>query len=358
MTHRTIVAATIAASVGVLALAPAADAAWRGLTAFDCEGSRANWNFDGLYGNYTTRAIRNFQRARGIKTDGVAGPETYKALGLRYRRTLKCGMGGNDVFLLQQALAANGFWYGGAGETVETRPTTKPSARPTPAWTEPPILYTPAPVATEEPTPAPAETPMEPPTASPAGEEPAVENRPTLELHGGNWSVPLNAGATNYDLSFSRPTWVGGGTLWLGDVGIGGELTMFNTTFVDYRPAASGAYFAQNTAMYDVLAKYRCDRGFFQAFGGYRGIGRGNVNFGTLGLGIDRPLLGSWLWLQAKAQGGHDFSASWFADGRAGLGLRFDPLEVQLGFRHLTYKNNAEPMFQLNGPVAEVRLAF
>lgn len=356
MKHRTIAAAAIAAFLGVIALAPAAEAAWKGLKAFDCEGSRSNWNFDGLYGNYTTRAVRNFQRAKGIKVDGVAGPETYKALGLRYRRTLKCGMGGNDVFLLQQALAASGFWYGGMGDSVETRPTPKP--QPTPAWTEPPIIYTPMPVVTEPPTPE--ETPAEQPTAAPSVEavEPPIENRPTLELHGGNWAVPLNAGSLNYDLAFARPTWVGGGTLWLGDVGLGGEVSMFNQTYVDYRAAAAGPYFMQNTAMYDALAKYRFDRGFYQVFGGYRGIGRGNVNFGTLGVAMDRPLFGNWLWLQAKAQGGHTFASSWFADGRAGLGLRFDPLSVELGFRHFAYQNQAEPMFHLNGPVAEVRLAF
>ena len=354
MSHRTIVAATIAATLGILAVAPAADAAWRGLQAFDCEGSRSNWNFDGLYGNYTTRAVRNFQKARGIKVDGIAGPETYRALGLRYRRTLKCGMGGNDVFLLQQGLAASGFWYGGQGETIESRPT----SRPTPAWTEPPILYTPEPLMTEAPTPEPVETPMEMPSPEPTEAVQEPTNTPTLELHGGNWMAPQNAGSTNYDYTFSRPTWIGGGTLWLGDLGLGGELTMFNTTYVDYRSAASGPFFTANTAMYDVLAKYRFDRGFYNVFGGYRGIGRGNVNFGTLGVAMDRPLVGNWLWLQAKAQGGHDFSASYFADGRAGLGLRVDPLSVELGFRHFAYQNPAEPMFHLNGPVAEVKLAF
>lgn len=362
MRHRTIAAAAIAATLGIGALAPAADAAWRGLKAFDCETSRSNWNFDGLYGNYTTRAIRNFQRAKGIKVDGVAGPETYRALGLRYRRSLKCGMGGNDVFLLQQALAASGFWYGGLGDSVEQRPgKATPKPRPTPAWTEPPIIYTPMPLTTEEPTPEPEETPMELPSAAPSVESVAPpENTPTLELHGGNWMVPLNAGATNYDYTFTRPTWVGGGTLWLGDVGLGGDVSMFNQTFVDFRnpgPALT-PYFAQNTAMYDALLKFRMDHGFYQVFGGYRGIGRGNVNFGTLGLAMDRPLLGHWLWLQAKAQGGHNLASSYFADGRAGLGLRVDPLSVELGFRHFAFQNLAEPMFHLNGPVAEVRLAF
>lgn len=351
MRRRTLFIAALAAGLSTLAVAPNADAAWKGLQNFDCENSRSNWNFDGLYGNYTTRAVRNFQRAKGIKVDGIAGPETYKALGMTYRRTLRCGMGGNDVFTLQQGLAAAGFWYGGGGETIEPKPTATPRSKPTPAWTEPPVMYTPAPYTTPEPTPMPIATP------APDVEE-EVTNLPTLELHGGNWMVPLNAGSEAYDYAFQRPTWVGGGTLWLGDFGIGGEGTLFNTVYVDYRNPAGGAYFPQNTAMFDALAKYRFDRGFYNVFAGYRGIGAPNVNFGTAGVGMERPLIGGWLWLNAKAQGGHDFKSSYFGDARAGLGLRLWALEIDGGFRHFAYQNQAEPMFHLNGPILEAKLAF
>jgi hypothetical protein len=345
-------AVLVAACLGVTLVPAGAHAAWKGLRAFDCETSRANWNFDGLYGPFTTRAIRRFQAAHNIKVDGVAGPETYQALGLKYRRSLKCGMGGNDVFLLQQTLASAGYWYG--AETPAVKPTPKPSAaataKPTPAFTAPPVIMTPEPTA--KPTEAPTAKPTAAPTAKP---ETQPENRPTVELKGGNWMVPLNAGSTNYDYTFSRPTWTGEADLWLGDVGLGADVTDFNQTYTSYRPTQ---YFAANTMMYDGLLKYRFDHGYYQVFGGYRGIGLGDVNFGTLGVGMSRPLIGNWLWLNAKAQGGHNFSSSYFLDGSAGLGLRVSVLELDLGFRHLAFQNQADPMFNMNGPEAAVKLAF
>ena len=39
---------------------------------------------DGVYGKKTARAVRRFQKDRGLKVDGIAGPETLKALGLPY----------------------------------------------------------------------------------------------------------------------------------------------------------------------------------------------------------------------------------------------------------------------------------
>ena len=39
---------------------------------------------DGVYGKKTARAVRRFQKDRGFKVDGIAGPETLKALGLPY----------------------------------------------------------------------------------------------------------------------------------------------------------------------------------------------------------------------------------------------------------------------------------
>lgn len=368
MTFRKVFFGAIAVTVGLSAAVPAADAAWRGITSFNCEASKGNWNFDGLYGPHTMRAVKNFQQARGLKVDGIAGPETLKALGMKYRRTLSCGVGGNDVFALQQALAAEGFWYGGQGReaapatpepTVTVEP--MPSPEPTSDWVEPPVIYTPAP--TPEATPSPAPTPrptMEPafeptPTPMPFVEEAPV-NEPTLEVSVGTWMVPGNAGSLNYDFTFQRPTWTADATLWWQNWGVGGNVTMFNTTYADFQATP---YFQPNTYMYDALVKYRFDRGYYHVFGGYRGIGQGNVNFGTAGLGLERPLAGDWLWLRAKGQGGYSPTNAWFLDGEGGLALRFDPLSVNVGFRHLALQAvSTDPVFHLNGPTANIQVRF
>ena len=39
-------------------------------------------NSTGFYGSITTRAVMNFQRARGLRVDGIVGPQTLRAMGL------------------------------------------------------------------------------------------------------------------------------------------------------------------------------------------------------------------------------------------------------------------------------------
>jgi len=39
-------------------------------------------NIDGIFGNLTYQAVREFQRKNGLKVDGIVGPETLAALGL------------------------------------------------------------------------------------------------------------------------------------------------------------------------------------------------------------------------------------------------------------------------------------
>ncbi|WP_409298978.1 C40 family peptidase [Peribacillus sp. SCS-26] len=39
-------------------------------------------SFTTYYGSYTTSAVKNFQSAKGLTADGVAGPTTFKALGV------------------------------------------------------------------------------------------------------------------------------------------------------------------------------------------------------------------------------------------------------------------------------------
>lgn len=41
-----------------------------------------NGNIDGIYGTQTVNAVKYFQRKNGLKVDGIAGPETLKAIGI------------------------------------------------------------------------------------------------------------------------------------------------------------------------------------------------------------------------------------------------------------------------------------
>jgi peptidoglycan hydrolase-like protein with peptidoglycan-binding domain len=69
---------------------------------------------DGISGPMTKDAIRRFQRAKGLKADGVVGKRTRAAFGpfggrLFGSRMLKRGMVGFDVSVLQFLLAKRGF---------------------------------------------------------------------------------------------------------------------------------------------------------------------------------------------------------------------------------------------------------
>jgi peptidoglycan hydrolase-like protein with peptidoglycan-binding domain len=68
---------------------------------------------DGIAGPMTARAVRNFQRRKGLVVDGVAGPVTRRALGrlgrpLFGKRALRRGMVGWDVSVLQFMLTKRG----------------------------------------------------------------------------------------------------------------------------------------------------------------------------------------------------------------------------------------------------------
>ena len=69
---------------------------------------------DGISGPMTKRAIRSFQKAKGLQPDGVVGKRTRAAFGpfggpLFGSRMLKRGMVGFDVSVLQFLLAERGF---------------------------------------------------------------------------------------------------------------------------------------------------------------------------------------------------------------------------------------------------------
>ena len=78
----------------------------------------------GYYGPLTRRAVKRFQRRKGLKADGIAGPATLRALGIRFRgqedeesgsvrlpavlrRIADCESGGNP-----RAVSPNGMYRG------------------------------------------------------------------------------------------------------------------------------------------------------------------------------------------------------------------------------------------------------
>lgn len=314
-----------------------------------------NYPIDGLYGRLTEIAVREYQDHHNLKEDGVAGPKTHAALGLPYHRKLSKGMKGADVRLLQATMAAHKHWTKPA-----PRPTMKPTPRPTPMWTPPPTpMPTPAwtpPPATPEPTPMPTMAP------TPEPMDMTARDTPTLELRGGNWFLPTAAGGTNYDWGLTRPTYWGNGTLWFGNVGVGGGVTVLPQIFSN---ASATPLIQANTMMYDGLLKFRSSYGHHTLLLGYRGLGQGDANFGTAGYQANWPLFGTdWLWLQGRAQGGYGKTngapgMGYFLDGDAGLALRMGFLSLEGGFRHLRLDPGIPgAMVDTNGPVGSVRLAF
>jgi hypothetical protein len=376
MQHRQLVAGAIAALIGVAAVPFSVEAAWNGVRLFPCYGTGASWTFDGLFGPFTERAVRQFQRERGLVVDGIAGPATLRALKLPYSRTLRCGMGGRDVLMLQHRLASLGVWRDAVGRAPRAaakpsaRPTARPTARPRvtpmPHDSHPPMVApTDEPTPYVEPSPIPMASPTPMATMAPDVESLVPANEPTVELEAGAWLIPISGfwyipavGGTspNMDWSVVRGNWLLDGGLWFGDVGVAGSLAAFNLS----NPVINlGPFAGPGAMMYDGLVKYRFGQGYYNVFGGYRGLNQGTgLNFGTLGLGMERPIVGEWLWLEGKLQGGHNFSDSYFYDGQLGLGLKAGPVGFDLGFRHLGLQPGAGPHATVNGPVATVKLKF
>src|SRR6201995_4219274 len=74
---------------------------------------------DGVKGPLTLHGVRDLQRRRGLPVDGIAGPETRRALGWRGRpaggsRVMRSGDGGGDGAALQFLLRRAGEGAGRA----------------------------------------------------------------------------------------------------------------------------------------------------------------------------------------------------------------------------------------------------
>ncbi|MFF3257434.1 GH25 family lysozyme [Actinacidiphila glaucinigra] len=75
------------------------------------KASGARIDTDGVFGRATAAAVRNFQNAKGLQADGIAGPRTWSAL-LADRSSSGTGVPvGNAVALAKQVLKAPGITF-------------------------------------------------------------------------------------------------------------------------------------------------------------------------------------------------------------------------------------------------------
>ncbi|NLJ31663.1 MAG: spore cortex-lytic enzyme [Clostridiales bacterium] len=63
-------------------------------------------NVDSIFGTQTKNAVIQFQRAKGLTPDGIAGAKTLKALGLGYAAGGQGGFSSTDVALLARVTSA------------------------------------------------------------------------------------------------------------------------------------------------------------------------------------------------------------------------------------------------------------
>ena len=70
---------------------------------------------DGAFGPGTEQALRDFQQANGLAVDGIAGPDTFTAMGLQELVLLRVGSRGQAVKALQQDLGVDADGIFGEG---------------------------------------------------------------------------------------------------------------------------------------------------------------------------------------------------------------------------------------------------
>ncbi|MCB1386465.1 MAG: peptidoglycan-binding protein [Nitratireductor sp.] len=75
---------------------------------------------DGIFGSGTEKALKDFQKDNGLAVDGIAGPETFTAMGLNELVLLRVGSRGNLVKKLQSELgvSADGAFGPGTKKAV------------------------------------------------------------------------------------------------------------------------------------------------------------------------------------------------------------------------------------------------
>jgi hypothetical protein len=113
------------------------------------------------------------------------------------------------------------------------------------------------------------------------------------------------------------------------------------------------------TPMLDLLVRRRLEAPGFHLMAGYRGVGLGNLNFATVGLGATRATLWPWLRVEARGLGGHNMGhgPGWrsFLDGQLLVTAHGRAVGLSIGLRHLSMMSAVEPTVSFTGPVLGVR---
>ena len=70
---------------------------------------------DGIFGGGTQQAVKDYQKANGLAVDGIAGPDTFTAMGLQELVLLRVGSRGSAVKAMQEDLGIGADGIFGAG---------------------------------------------------------------------------------------------------------------------------------------------------------------------------------------------------------------------------------------------------
>jgi hypothetical protein len=366
MMHRKISLIALAVATGLSAAAPAL-ANHQNAPAHNAANCRLCYpiRVDGDFESQTQWAVKRFQAAKGLAVDGIAGPRTQAALGIKIGRNLKRGDKSYAVKVLQDALNRHAVvWHPGSKPAAKPKPTPKPAptASPEPMWTPEP---TPEPTVepTTEPTPMATPEPWTPaPSVEPTPETMEAPYRTTLELFGGDWMLPMTPGGSDYDYRFARPTYIGMASLWAGDWGVGVGTTML--------PAGAMAATSPATNIYDAAIKWRTEGGKASLGLGWRGIGAPGApiaDLATISAGLRFPIVGDWLTVNLLGLGGYGLgglglagqATGWTADGFGGLGLHLGPVGIMGGWRYMVINGvTGTGQNTWQGPAAGVGLGF
>ena len=76
---------------------------------------------DGIFGGGTEKALKEYQKANGLAVDGIAGPDTFSAMGLTQLVLLRRGTRGEMVKKMQQALGIDADGKFGPGTEIAVR---------------------------------------------------------------------------------------------------------------------------------------------------------------------------------------------------------------------------------------------